>query len=80
VGGGSDGRGDGGSISSRAQGRREQSRSSSAASDWLNGATLCEVVKGWEEDETTIEMVILALQRHQSQWAIFVLIGGDRVE
>lgn len=32
------------------------------------------------KDETMIEIVILALWMHQSQWTIFVLVGGDMVE
>jgi hypothetical protein len=42
--------------------------------------TLCEAVKGFEEDETTIEMTILGLQSHQSQWTVFLLGGGDMVD
>jgi hypothetical protein len=59
---------------------QRESRLELPASDWPKGVTSCEVVKRFEQDEMTIEMVILALQSHQSQWSVFVLGGGDMVD
>jgi hypothetical protein len=66
-------------LRSRALAGPQRARSE-LASDWLDGVTLCEAVKGFEEDETTIEMTILGLQSHQSQWTGFLLGGGDMVD
>jgi hypothetical protein len=69
-------------VRSRALAGPQRARSE-LASDWLDGVALCEAVKGFEEDETTIEMTILGLQSHQShqsQWTIFLLGGGHMVD
>jgi hypothetical protein len=66
--------------SSLSRTRGPQRARSELASDWLDGVALCEAVKGFEEDETTIEMTILGLQSHQSQSTIFLLGGSDMVD